>query len=75
MGMKKETDPGLKYLQEIGFTRLRGQNGLYRNWKRIYGRDKASYEINISGTFVFHKADLALNRINYLANVFLPLAQ
>lgn len=40
--MKKEADPGLKYLQEIGFTRLRGQNGLYRKWERIYGRDKAS---------------------------------
>lgn len=42
MGIKKEIDPGLKYLQEIGFTRLRGQNGLYRKWERAFGRDKAS---------------------------------
>ena len=41
MAKNKMIDPGLKYLQEIGFNRIRGKYGLIDRWKKIFGNDKA----------------------------------
>ena len=41
MAKNKIIDPGLKYLQEIGFNRIRGKYGLVDRWKSVFGNAKA----------------------------------
>ncbi len=41
MAKNKTIDPGLKYLQEIGFNRIRGKYGLADRWKSVFGNAKA----------------------------------
>lgn len=36
----KTTDAGLKYLLDIGFTRIRGKYGLTDHWQKIFGKAK-----------------------------------
>lgn len=42
MGKKnKEIDPGLQYLRDIGFNRIRGKHGIYNRMIEVFGREKA----------------------------------
>ncbi len=41
MKKHRDEDPGLKYLKEIGFNRIRARYGLSERWDKLYGRDKA----------------------------------
>ena len=40
MAKKRSVDPGLRYLQEIGFDRIRGKYGLADRWSRVFGKEK-----------------------------------
>ncbi len=42
MAKKREVDPGLKYLQEIGFNRIKGKYGLADRWRKVFGDVKAA---------------------------------
>lgn len=41
MKRKNETEPGIKYLQDTGFNRITGKNGIIDNLGKIYDRDDA----------------------------------
>lgn len=41
MAKKRTTDPGLRYLMEIGFDRIRGKNALLDRWKKVFGPARA----------------------------------
>lgn len=58
--MKKEIDPGLQYLKDIGFKRIRGKYGLYDRWVELYGKEKTMELFNIreklgDGTLEFYE--------------------
>ncbi len=38
MAKKRSVDPGLQYLQEIGFDRIRGKYGLADRWVKVFGK-------------------------------------
>lgn len=40
MGKKKKVDPGLQYLQKIGFSPIRGKKGLADRFIRLWGRQR-----------------------------------
>lgn len=40
MAKKRSVDPGLQYLQEIGFDRIRGKYGLADRWIKVFGKEK-----------------------------------
>ncbi len=42
MSILHKTDPGLQYLQDIGFTRIQGRYGLHKRWIQIFGDEKAN---------------------------------
>lgn len=42
MAKRREVDPGLQYLQKIGFNRIRGPHGLADRWITLYGKKKAN---------------------------------
>ena len=41
MAKKRDIDPGLQYLRDINFQRIRGHYGLYDSWTRMFGKTKA----------------------------------
>ena len=44
MGKHREMDPGVQYLKEIGFNRVRGVHGLIDSWNKLYGSiDRESF--------------------------------
>ena len=40
MGKNKAVDPGLKYLNDIGFKKIRGKNGLIEALTKSFGKEK-----------------------------------
>ena len=41
MAKNKSVDPGLQYLIDIGFDRIRGKNGLTDRWIKVFGKKEA----------------------------------
>lgn len=50
MGKSRTIDPGLQYLQEIGFERIRGKYGFFNRLIKVFGRTEAEQLFDKAGT-------------------------